>query len=122
MSSNSIDESFAAAAAAFQRDQLSPLAVQLRAKGRAVFASGPDETAKSYFVPAERPVFVAEDFRLGDVETPAGLVDALLAHWRAGKRSELETLASGLRELIAHSAPLTETQDDSLSPYLYVMY
>ena len=59
---------------------------------------------------------------LGDIETPAGLVAALLAHWRAGKRSEFETLASGLRELIEQSAPLAETQDDSLSPYLYVMY
>jgi len=99
---------------AFFREQLTPAAEALRARGVELFALRPDPAASSYW---EAPA-PGEDFAELD---PDAIANALAERWGELGLDELRALVEPLMG-IARELEVTEEPTSEVSPFVYVMY
>lgn len=88
---------------------------------RGYFPKTFDKNIPSYFIVRKNCRMTRQIFELGSQMSPAILADSLCRFWQGSGDSELEPLAKPLAEL-AQSVYSIKTQDEEVSPFIYVMY
>lgn len=105
----------------FFRSELLPLAVKQRASGQRYFATGPDAARESYFVRRSKTRWTAADFESQSVAAPEALAKALADFWTRSGDAELAALAPQFAALAARVYDVDD-QNDSITPFMYVMF
>lgn len=118
MSSTSQDEKERLARDFYARNLL-----PLSRPGRAAtyFPMGPDPALASYYTRRAKSRWTAADFTAQSVDKPADLGAALAALWQQAGNPELAALAGGLGTLAAAMYDV-DSQTDSITPFMYVMF
>ena len=105
----------------FFRNELLPLARREQAAGRRYFATGPDADCGSYFVRRSKTRWTTADFESQSVPAPAALGKALADFWTRSGDPELAALAPRFASLAARVYDVDD-QNDSVTPFMYVMF
>jgi hypothetical protein len=101
--------------------QLVPLADRIKSSGVEFLASSLDPKAETYYVTREKRTMSRADFEWGGCSSVDAFPAQLAELWRTQGHEELATLAPVLGKLAA-ALQTEETQDEDVSPFIYVMY
>jgi Carbamoyltransferase C-terminus len=100
---------------------ITPLAKKMQAEGKAFFPMGPDPALKSYF---EKPMphSTGPDMAYPGGGMPAGLVDAIAAHWARSNQPEFAAAATKLKKLAEVMEETEKQSDGKVDIFVYTMF
>lgn len=105
----------------FFRIELLPLARKQQATGYRYFETRPDAACGSYFVRRAKTRWTAADFESQSVQAPEALAKALAVFWSRSGDADLATLAPKFAALAVRVYDVDD-QNDSVTPFMYVMF
>jgi len=105
----------------FFLQQLVPLADRMKAGGTEFLVSTQDPNAATYYVTREKRTMSRSDFEWGGCPSVEAFPAQLAELWRAQGYEELAALAPTLGKFAA-ALHTEESQDEDVSPFIYVMY
>jgi hypothetical protein len=110
------------AAVKFFDEVIAPLAERVRAEGISYFPLGSEPELETYFVEPSRKVMAPGDFELRATESAEAFISELAAFWQREGHEELAEMAPQLAELAREIPQSNESEQNDLSPFMYVMF